>query len=87
MIYDDDDDLFVSQSDEKAFTTADHGRKDALRREIEEKMGPERAAQVQESELKSQVNLQQLKENIAGEQDEETKRLEDSQDDESYEPK
>jgi DNA replication initiation complex subunit (GINS family) len=33
------------------------------------------------------VNLQQLKENIAGEQDEETKRLEDSQDDESYEPK
>ena len=78
MIYSDDDNLDLSSiSEEKKMTTADHGRKDALKKAIKEQQGKDMDSQ--RAELKADVSLKQLKENIAGISDEEKKRLDKQQ--------
>ncbi len=75
----DDDDIFLSASSEQTFSRADHGRKEQLKKEIGRKFGAVKESKVQETELKSQLNLSQLKKEIStdGQKDEETKRAKD----------
>lgn len=76
---DDEDDILPSQASEKAFTRADHGKAEELKKHIKAELGAQKAAQVRETELKSQVNLQQLQDQLAGKQDEETRRKKDEE--------
>ncbi len=73
---DDDDDLLLPrQRDDRA----DHGATEELRDRIARKHGAEKAAKVEQTELKSQVNLRQLQKELSGEGDEETKRTKEQE--------
>jgi hypothetical protein len=74
MSWDDDKDAPASFSSHKRFTRADKGKKDALKKKIKEKVGMEKESDKQKVDLKSQMNLQSLKNEFAGKKDQETKR-------------
>jgi len=71
----DDEDVWVSTSRQEKFTRADP-RKDALKREVESKQGrnilDKDAKKLKE--LKTKVNLSELQSQVAGQQDDQTKR-------------
>ena len=78
MSYSDNDELDLSSiSEEKKLTRADHGKRDALKQAIKEQQGKDISKQ--KVELKADVSLKQLKDNIAGKSDEEKKRLKKQQ--------
>lgn len=81
MSYSDEDDDLPQISEEKKLTQADHGKRDALRKAIQEQEG--KHVHIQETELKTDVNLKQLKDAVAGEADEETKRMREQQEEEA----
>ncbi|MDP6561336.1 MAG: hypothetical protein QF793_00240 [Candidatus Peribacteraceae bacterium] len=90
MSWNDDDDLTPSFSSEKRFTRADKGKKEKLMKRIKAKFGMEKKSDVQKAELQSQMNLHELKSELAGKRDEETKRRkeeEEKADKESSAPK
>ena len=71
---DDDDDVLSSLSSSKRYERADKGKKDALKRRIEKKMGAEKAAKADKASLLSKMGLKALKDKLAGKKDAETKR-------------
>lgn len=73
---DDDDDLLPSYSKQEAFTRSDHGETEELRRKIKQTKGKEIDVNKVEAKAKSEVRLQRLKQDLAGEMDEEQKRRE-----------
>ncbi|MDO8468210.1 MAG: hypothetical protein Q7S29_00430 [Candidatus Peribacter sp.] len=71
----DDEDVWVSSSKQERFTRADP-RKDALKRDIESTQGKSILDKDANKlkELKTKVNLSELQSQMAGKQDEESKR-------------
>ena len=74
MSWDDDKDGLPASSSEKSFTRADKGKKEELKKKIKEKVGMAKEQDMQKVDLKSQINLHELKNELAGKQDEEAKR-------------
>lgn len=68
------DDKDGLSSSSRRFDRADGGKKEELKKQIKEKVGMEKQTDMQKVDLKSDMNLQMLKSEIAGKQDEETKR-------------
>ena len=79
MAWKDDKDALPSSSSSKRFDRGDHGKKDALKKKIKERVGMEKETDIQKIDLKSQMNLQDLKGQLAGKQDEETKRKKETE--------
>jgi len=77
MTWDDDKDGLSAPSSGRRFDRADGGKKDQLKKKIKEKIGMEKQQDMQKAELVSQVNLQSLKSQLSGKQDEEKKRREE----------
>jgi len=73
----DDKDAPSSSSSRRRFDRADGGKKEELKKQIKENVGMEKQQDMQKAELASQVNLQSLKSQLAGKQDEEKKRREE----------
>jgi len=75
MVFDDDDELAdIQPTVEKQFTRADRGKRETLKEQIESDLG--KNVEEEETELHAQVDLKQLKNNVAGKKDEEKKRKE-----------
>lgn len=72
-----EEDILPSSSSVDYWKSADHGKKEALRNELN-KRGEKIARQ--EMELKTALELQQLHAQLAGKMDEEKKRAEDDDD-------
>ncbi|MDD5751772.1 MAG: hypothetical protein PHS73_04620 [Candidatus Peribacteraceae bacterium] len=75
-IRDDEDIVGASLSSQERFTRADQGRKEALKREVEAHKGKkvEEADMKKLKGLKTQVDLKKLEAQVAGQQNDETKR-------------
>lgn len=74
MSWNDDDDLLPSTSRQEAFTRADKGKREELKRQIKAKLGTEKSAEVRREEARCKADFDRLRANLAGQQDEETKR-------------
>lgn len=66
MTWNDDKDAPSSTSSGR-LDRADHGKKDALKKQIKEKFGTEKQTDIQKAELKSQMNLRELQSSISDE--------------------
>ncbi len=74
MAYKDDDELTgASYSNADRWSKADRGERQELQRQIREKQG--RDLSQQELTLKTEIELRQLEQRLAGKQDDETKRV------------
>ncbi|MFH0851829.1 MAG: hypothetical protein V1876_03710 [Candidatus Peregrinibacteria bacterium] len=81
----DDEDVWVSTSKQERFTRADP-RKDALKREVESRQGKNILDKDAKKlkELKTKVNLQRLQSQVAGKEDEESKRAKREEEDKKH---
>lgn len=84
MSWNDDEDIVPSFSKQEAFTRADQGRREELKKRVRKKIGQDRSTEVDKADLKSQASLGQLRQQIAGKQDEETKRKERQEKEEKF---
>ena len=73
------DDKDGLSSSSRRLDRADGGKRDALKKQIKKTTGREKQSDMQKVDLKADMDLQQLKNQLAGKSDEETKRKEDAQ--------
>ena len=73
------DDKDGLSSSSRRLDRADGGKRDALKKQIKKTTGMEKQSDMQKVDLKADMDLQQLKNQLAGKSDEETKRKEDAQ--------
>ena len=69
MFGDDDDDIVPSSSREEYYTKSDKGKAEEIKRQAEGKLGVAKASAISKAELKKDVSLKKLKEDIKTEKE------------------